>query len=106
MAVDSQTITKQILDLKSLLNGMNDDEDNKNKFKDKLDSLAQAYINSHIDDYFHETLLHIAARQGHVWAAKTLLGAGASVSGQDYMKCQPLHRACEIGNRPLAQKST
>lgn len=106
MATESKTI-EQILELKSFLNGMNDDaeylDDNKKKFNDKLVSLSQDDINSHTDDYLHETLLHVAARQGHVWAAQMLLEAKASVSEQDSMTCQPLHAACENGNPSLVE---
>lgn len=103
---DNATITR-IMNLKSFLLSLDDSLDkNDDKMKDlneMLHSLPPDQINVRTNDYSEGTLLHVAVRRGLVWAAKTLLNAGASVSEQGWRQYQPLHTACRTGNRSLVE---
>ncbi|KAI0837988.1 ankyrin repeat-containing domain protein, partial [Hypoxylon sp. FL0890] len=99
--------SEAIFDVHSFLKEMDEsldkDVDHMKQFKKMVESLKEDQINLHTNDFTSETALHIAVRRGLVQATTILLTAEASVAEEDYMQCQPLHRACEIGNGPIVE---
>ena len=55
----------------------------------------------HVDD--NSTPLHLASREGHVDAARILVGHGADVTAQDKFGRSPLQQALARGHGELAQ---
>ncbi|KAI1463033.1 uncharacterized protein F4812DRAFT_464149 [Daldinia caldariorum] len=96
-------IQKLVSFLETLDDSSEKHDENVVKFKSLLGSLPPDQINAHENNWLEETILHVAARQGLVWAAEILLEANASVSEQDCVGRQPLHAGCLGGNPSLVR---
>ncbi|KAI1478750.1 hypothetical protein F4774DRAFT_143184 [Daldinia eschscholtzii] len=103
----NNTTMERINKLKSFLEDLDDSDEkrdeNKRKFNDDVESLLQGQINSHTNDFLEETILHVAARKGIVWAAKILLEKEANALTTTSYGDTPFHMAAANGYTEMVE---
>ncbi|KAI1775281.1 hypothetical protein F4818DRAFT_441378 [Hypoxylon cercidicola] len=99
---------ERIFDLRSFLEGLDDSSDENGdktkQLKKKLDELPRGKINVRTNDFLVETVLHVAVRQGLVWAATTLLKSGADALATDDDGDMPFHIAADYGYTEMVER--
>ncbi|OTB10035.1 hypothetical protein K445DRAFT_269562 [Daldinia sp. EC12] len=103
----NNTTMERINKLKSFLEDLDDSDEkrdeNKRKFNDDVESLLQGQINVPTNDYLGETILHVAARRGFVWAAKLLLEKEANALTTSSNGDTPFHMAAADGYTEMVE---